>query len=128
MFTLEEIEEIHGRLGSRGTLPEYVRSLAALGVERYDSFVCDGHSEYTGGGDRRVTSGAVHEVFTVAHESDPDGFLAHLERHEQGETGYLEMSKGLADSGVERWSVDTHAMTMTFYDSCGDALLVEQIG
>jgi uncharacterized protein YbcV (DUF1398 family) len=37
------------------------------------------------------------------------------------------MSKGLADSGIGRWSVDTHAMTMTFYDRSGHALLVEQI-
>jgi uncharacterized protein YbcV (DUF1398 family) len=48
-------------------------------------------------------------------------------RHEQGETSYLEMSKGLADSGIERWTVDTHAMTMTFYDRSGDVLLVEKI-
>jgi uncharacterized protein YbcV (DUF1398 family) len=37
------------------------------------------------------------------------------------------MSKGLAASGIERWSVDTHAMTMTFYDRSGEALLVEQV-
>jgi uncharacterized protein YbcV (DUF1398 family) len=37
------------------------------------------------------------------------------------------MSKGLADSGIERWTVDTHAMTMTFCDRSGDALLVEHI-
>jgi hypothetical protein len=66
MFTPEEIEEIHGRLGSAETLSEYVRSLAALGVERHDSFVCDGHSDYAGCGDRRVTSGALHLVLSVA--------------------------------------------------------------
>jgi uncharacterized protein YbcV (DUF1398 family) len=37
------------------------------------------------------------------------------------------MSEGLADSGIERWSVDTDAMTMTFYSRSGDALLVERI-
>ncbi|MGD0082449.1 MAG: DUF1398 family protein [Acidimicrobiales bacterium] len=59
--------------------------------------------------------------------SDHDAFLDHLRRHERGETSYFEMSKGLADSGIGRWSVDTHAMTMTFYDRSGHALLVEQI-
>jgi hypothetical protein len=48
VFTLEQIEEPHGRLGSAETPCEYVRSLAALGVARYDSFVSDGRSEYTG--------------------------------------------------------------------------------
>jgi uncharacterized protein YbcV (DUF1398 family) len=127
VFTLEQVEEVHERLGSAGTLPEYVRALAALGIDSYDSFVCDGHSEYAGSGDRRVTSGAAHASLAVAAESDHDGLVRHLERHEHGETSYLEMSKGLADSGIERWSVDTHAMTMTFYDSSGHALLVEQI-
>jgi uncharacterized protein YbcV (DUF1398 family) len=127
MFTLEEIEEIHGRLGSAETLSEYVRSLAALGVERYDSFVCDGHSEYAGCGDRRVTSGALHAVLSVAQKSDHDAFLGHLKRHGRGETSYVEMSEGLAESGIEKWGVDTHAMTMTFYDRAGNVLLVEQI-
>jgi hypothetical protein len=66
VFTLEEIEELHGRLGSAETLSDYVRSLAALGVESYDSFVCDGHSEYMGRGAHRVTSEAVHDELAVA--------------------------------------------------------------
>lgn len=127
MFTLEQIEEIHGRLGNAETLPDYVRSLAALGVVRYDSFVSDGHSEYMGRDADRVTSPAAHDELTVAESSDRDAFLDHLRRHEQGETSYVEMSKGLADSGIERWTVDTQAMTMTFRDRSGDALLVEHL-
>jgi uncharacterized protein YbcV (DUF1398 family) len=127
VFTLEEIEELHGRLGNAETLSNYVRSLAALGVARYESFVSDGHSEYIGRDADRVTSHAVHDELTVAERSDRDAFLDHLRRHEQGETSYLEMSKGLAESGIERWAVDTRAMTMTFYARSGDVLLVEQI-
>ena len=70
-----------------------------------------------GGGGQRVISEAVHR----------DAFLDHLRRHERGETSYLEMSRGLAQSGIERWSVDCRAMTKTFYDSAGHAVLVEQI-
>jgi uncharacterized protein YbcV (DUF1398 family) len=127
VFTIEQIEELHERLGTAETLPAYVRSLAALGVVRYDSFVFDGHSEYVGPEAHKVVSRAAHEKLTVADESNRDAFLDHLRRHEQGETSYLEMSKGLADSGVERWTVDTQAMTMTFYDQSGAALLIEQI-
>ena len=50
-----------------------------------------------------------------------------MRRHEQGETSYLEMSRGMADSGIEKWTLDTSAMTMTFYDRSGDVLLVDQI-
>jgi Protein of unknown function (DUF1398) len=48
MFTIEQINDLHARLGSAKTLPEYVRALKALGVERYDSYLADGHSEYLG--------------------------------------------------------------------------------
>ncbi len=37
------------------------------------------------------------------------------------------MSRGLAESGIEKWTVDTDAMTMTFCDRAGNDLLVEQI-
>jgi uncharacterized protein YbcV (DUF1398 family) len=127
VFTIEQIEELHGRLGNAETLSDYVRSLAALGVARYDSFVSDGHSEYVGHDAHRVISQAVHDELIVAESSNRDAFLDHLRRHEQGETSYLEMSRGMADSGIERWTVDTGAMTMTFYNRSGDVLLVEKI-
>jgi uncharacterized protein YbcV (DUF1398 family) len=127
VFTLEQIDELHGRLGRAETLIDYVGSLAALGVVRYDSFVSDGHSEYVGLDAERVDSAPAHETLTVAEDIDRQAFVDHLKRHERGETGYLEMSKGLADSGVQKWTVDTHAMTMTFYDRTGVAVLVEKI-
>jgi hypothetical protein len=37
------------------------------------------------------------------------------------------MSRGLAESGMEEWSVNTGRMTMTFYDEAGNEILVEQI-
>ncbi len=37
MFMIDEINDLHARLGSARTLPEYARALEALGVERYDS-------------------------------------------------------------------------------------------
>jgi uncharacterized protein YbcV (DUF1398 family) len=37
------------------------------------------------------------------------------------------MSRALAQSGIERWTVDTDWMTMTFYDKTGREMLVEQI-
>jgi len=127
VFTVEQIEEIHGRLSKAETLSDYVRELAALGIERYDSFVSDGHSEFLGRDGHRVITDAVHDGLTIAESSDRDQFLDHLRRHERGETSYLEMSTGLAHFGVERWTVDSEAMTMTFYNRSGDILLVEQI-
>jgi uncharacterized protein YbcV (DUF1398 family) len=127
VFTIEQIEELHGRLGSARTLAEYVRSLAAIGVVRYDSYVSDGRSEYLGHDGHRVISQPVHDPLTIAADSDRQAFLDHLARHERGETSYLEMSRAMAASGVAGWSVDTHAMTMTFHDRSGEVLLAERI-
>jgi uncharacterized protein YbcV (DUF1398 family) len=37
------------------------------------------------------------------------------------------MSRGLAQSGIEKWRVDRARMTMTFYDKSGSEMLVEEI-
>ena len=128
MFAIEQIDDLHARLGSAKTLPEYVRALKALGVERYDSYLADGHSEYFGQGGHRVVSPAVHEVLAVAETGQRETFLEHLRRDELRQTTYLEMSRGLAQSGIEKWTGDTGRMTMTFYDKAGSEMLVEQIG
>lgn len=127
MFTIEQINDLHHRLGNAETLLEYVRALNAIGVEKYDSYLTDGHSEYFGKDGHKVISPAANEVLAIAETSDKEGFLKHLELHVQGKTSYLEMSKGLAESGIEKWTVDTSNPTMTFYDKAGNELLVERI-
>jgi uncharacterized protein YbcV (DUF1398 family) len=124
MFTIEQINDIHDRLGSAKTLPEYVRALKAIGVERSDSYLAGGHSEYFGQAGHRVISPPVHEVLPVAATSQRETFLQHLRRHEGRETTYLEMSRGLPESGIEKWTVVTGRMTMTFYDNAGREMRV----
>src|SRR6266550_4919894 len=125
MFTIEQIDDLHARLGNAKMFAEYVRALKALGVERYDSYLADGHSDYFGQSGQRVVSPAAHEVFAIAETGQRETFLQHLRRHEQRQTTYLEMSMGLAQSGIEKWTVDTARMTMTFYDKAGSEMLVE---
>jgi uncharacterized protein YbcV (DUF1398 family) len=127
MFTIEQINDLHDRLGTMETFSQYVRALKSTGVERYDSYLVDGHSEYFGTDGYTVKSPPVHEKLTVAETSNREAFLRHLNLHDQHKTSYLEMSKGLAESGVEKWTVDTNRMTMTFYDKAGNEMLVEAI-
>jgi uncharacterized protein YbcV (DUF1398 family) len=127
MLTIEQINDLHARLGGVRTLSDYVRALKALGVERYDSYLADGHSEYFGQGGLRVVSPPVHEVLFIAETSQRETFLEHLRRHEQGQTTYLEMSRRLAQCGIEKWTVDISRMTMTFSDRAGAEMLVEQL-
>jgi uncharacterized protein YbcV (DUF1398 family) len=127
MFTLEQIDDVHARLGNAETLAEYMRALHALGVERYDSYLTDGHSVYFGKGGHKVVSPAVHEKLSIAEASNRENFLKHLKLHEQGKTSYIEMSKGLAESGIEKWTMDAHKMTIAYYDKVGNEMLVETI-
>jgi uncharacterized protein YbcV (DUF1398 family) len=69
----------------------------------------------------------VHEVLPIAETAQRETFLHHLHRHELRQTTYLEMSRALAQSGIEKWTVDTGRMSMTFYDKAGEEMLVEQI-
>ena len=127
MFTLDQINDIHERLGKQTTLPEYLKALNVIGVDRYDSFITDGHSEYFGKDNQKVVSPPVHKRLTIANTSNREGLLKHLSLHNEGKTDYLEMSRGLAESGTEKWSFDTNKMTITYFNKEGREMLVETI-
>lgn len=127
MFTLAQIDDLHHRLGDAETLGVYLQALQAIGVEKVDSYLTDGHSVYVGEDDYQVVSPPVHEALTIAEESNRNDFLGHLSLHEQGKTSYFEMSKGLAASGIEKWTMHTHVMTIIYYDKTGNEMLVEHI-
>jgi uncharacterized protein YbcV (DUF1398 family) len=127
VFTMAQIDDLHARFGRAESLADYLRGLAAIGVTRFDSFVTDGHSEFLGAEGQRVVSPPHHEVLAIDEVSNRAAFLDHLQRHLDGETSYVEMSAGLAASGVEKWVADTTALTMTYRDRDGAALLVEKV-
>lgn len=127
MFTLDQINDIHERLGKQATLPDYLRALKGIGVNKYDSFLTDGHSDYFGEDNQMIVSPPVYEKLTVAQPGNREEFLNHLKLHEQGEIDYFEMSKRLADSGIEKWTFDTNQMTITYYAKDGTEMLVEPI-
>lgn len=127
MFTLEQIDEIHQKLGNIKGFPHYVKALQSLGVEKFDSYLTDGHSDYFGADGYQISSEPVHETLLIADLSDRKSFLEHLSLHEAGKTDYMTMSRGLAASGIEKWTVDTREATMTYYDKKKNKLLVESI-
>lgn len=127
MFSLNQINDIHERLGKQTTLPEYLLALKAIGVDKYDSFITDGHSEYLGKDNQKLVSPPIHKKLIIANKSNREVFLKHLSLHSQGKTDYFQMSQGLADSGIEKWTFDTSKMTITYYDMEGSEMLVETI-
>ena len=127
MFTLDQITNVHDRLGNAKTLFEYAKALNALGVMYADSYITDGHSEYFGKDGYVVKSPSYHQTFEVAENSNEETFHEYMELSEQGKIGYVEMSEGFAKSGVEKWTMDTSRATFTYYDKSGKQLLVEEL-
>jgi uncharacterized protein YbcV (DUF1398 family) len=127
MFTLEQITDIHDRLGSRDALGSYLRALREIGVQSYDSYITDGHSEYFGADGYALTGPAFHEAFAVAETCDREQFLRYIQQVEREGAGYLEMSKALAGKGVQRWTFDTEELTITYRSKAGDVLLAEKV-
>jgi uncharacterized protein YbcV (DUF1398 family) len=127
MFTLEQIADIHDRLGDRETLGSYLRALRDIGVLAYDSYITDGHSEYFGADGQKLVGPAFHETFTIADTCDKEQFLQYMRQVEQGGVGYVDMSRTLADGGVEKWTFDTANSTITYLDKAGNVLLNETV-
>lgn len=127
MFTLQQIDEIHQNFGQQSTLRQYLQALQDIGIVRYDSFLADGHSVYYATSGQNIASEAVHETLQVSDTGDKASLTEQLELHKQGKTNYLEMSRGLAASGVLKWTFDTINPTITYYDKNGNALLTESI-
>jgi uncharacterized protein YbcV (DUF1398 family) len=125
MFSLEQITDIHDRLGDRDTLGGYLRALRDIGVDTYDSYIADGHSEYFGADGQTLVGPAFHETFAIAETCDKEQFLQYMRQVEQGGIGYVEMSKALAGNGVEKWTFDTGKSTITYLDRAGNVLLTE---
>jgi uncharacterized protein YbcV (DUF1398 family) len=128
MFTFDQIDDIHTRLGKRASLPEYLRALNNIGVQTYDSYISDGRSEYFGKNNFKLVSPPVHKILHVSDKSDREAMMQQLQLHSEGKTDYMQMCEGLAASGVEKWTFDTNKMTMTYYDKHRKELLVEALG
>lgn len=126
MFTIEQINKIHERYGKKDSLASYLKALKEIGVEKEESFVSDGHSEYYGQ-NHKISSSPHHEKLNISKEINHEEFLKHLSLHNEGKTTYLAMANGLAGSGIEKWRFDTEKMTLTYYDSKGGEMLVEEL-
>lgn len=106
----------HDRLGSASTLVDYLEALREIGVTTSDSYLTDGHTTYYGAAGHQISTGPPHEVFPIAPSSNKPALLEALKQHEAQTISYVEMSKALTDAGIEKWTFDTHAQTITYYD------------
>lgn len=127
MFTLEQLKAAHAKVKSGADFPRYIQDVIQFGVSSYETFVTDGHTVYLGKDGHNVESASKYDVLPINAISDPDTFKKDLKAHQQGSTNYPTFCSDCAKSGVEKWVVDTAAMSCTYYDLAGNMLLVETI-
>jgi uncharacterized protein YbcV (DUF1398 family) len=127
MFQLEEIKEAHSKVKSGADFPKYIQNLKKLGVTKYDTFVDDGHTIFAGINNYQIQSPPKYPTLKVENIGDAEKFRNYLKIHQRGQTDYPTFCKHSAETGVEKWTVDIHLMTCTYYDKLSNAMLEEKI-
>ncbi len=127
MFTVEQIKAAHSKVKSGADFPSYIQDLKKLGVTYYETFVADGHTDYYGENDYKITSPATYEKLIVAGESNKVQFKTDLKKHQESKTDYPTFCTDCAKSGIEKWAVCTEKMTCTYFDKARNEIYVEEI-
>ncbi len=127
MFTVEQINEAHGKVKSGADFPAYIQDIKKLGVSYYETFVSDGHTEFYGANNYKTASPAKFEPLSIAGTCEKEQFKADLKEHQQGKTDYPTFVRISANLGIEKWAVSIQQMTCTYYDKSGNEILVENI-
>lgn len=127
MFTVEQIKTAHGKVKSGADFPAYIQEIKQMGVTHYEAYVTDGHTDYHGGSDYRVTVPAKYELLVIADVPNVEIFKSELIAHQQGKTDYYTFIHMCAETGIEKWEICLNQMTCTYFDLAGKVVLVEQI-
>lgn len=127
MFTIDQIKEAHSKVKSGADFPNYIQELIKLGVEKYESFVLDGHALFFGKNNFKIQSDPKYPALKIAEQSNKEQFQSDLKAHQQGKTNYPTFCGDCSKSGIEKWIVDLQNMTCTYYDKSGQSMLMENI-
>ena len=127
MFTLNEIKTAHAKVKSGADYPAYVQEIIQIGVTGYETYLDNGNTIYYGHDHFRIESGPKYDLLLVNEQSDPDAFKTELKAHQNGKTDFPTFCNIAAHAGVQKWVVNTDAMTCTYFDNKGTAMLVESI-
>lgn len=127
MFTIEQLKSAHSKVKSGADFPNYVQDLLKLGVTCYETYVADGHTDYFGKQDFKISSEEKYDKLIIADNSNLLQFQADIKAHQQGKTNYPTFCADCAKSGIEKWTVDMVKMTCSYYDKAGNEMLVEII-
>ncbi len=127
MFKINQIKEAHSKVKSGADFPAYIKAIKKLGVVTYEVFVSDGHTNYYGLNNYKISTSKQYETLKVIDISNTEEFKSDLISHQKGKTNYLTFCNDCAKSGIEKWVVSLEKMTCIYYDKQGNEIVVESI-
>ncbi|MBL7895299.1 MAG: DUF1398 family protein [Bacteroidia bacterium] len=127
MFTIDQIAAAHSKVKSGADFPNYIKEIKQLGVTHYETFASDSRADFYGANNFKVCMPAKFSPIAVSDNCNVEQFKNDLKNHQQGKTDYLTWRNDTAKSGIEKWKVDLHQMTCTYYDTKGNEILTENI-
>ncbi|MFY0255585.1 DUF1398 family protein [Chitinophaga sp. 30R24] len=126
-FTVEQIKAAHSTVKSGADFPKYIQDIKALGVTFYETFLHDGHTDYYGKNDYKVSSTPNYSLLHIADEVNEEQLRKDIKNHQNGGSDYFEICRECANNGVNKWAVCMRKMTCTYYDKSGHVIMVEAI-
>lgn len=127
MFTIEQIQSAEQKVKTGADFPQLAKDLKDLGVQRFDVFVMNGMTVYYGENDHVAEGEPVYETLLIDDQSSAEDLKEALKVHQHGASDYQTFCKQAAMAGVEKWIVDLQAMTVSYFDTAGVELVVEEI-
>ena len=127
MFKIEEIQEAEQRVKSGADFPQFAATLKGMGITRFDVYVINGLAIYFGEGDETVEGTPAYESLLIEPQSSSEELTQALKDHQSGKIDYVTFGRQAASAGVEKWVVDLKAMNVSYLDSSGNEVLVENI-
>lgn len=125
-FTLEAIREAHSKF-TGVDFPKLIAQFKLMGMRTNQFELQTGLVTYThANGDQLQAQSKAVEVPVGATGSVEVGKDV-LKRHQAGETDFSTFCTEMAEAGVCKWISDMDAMTCSYYDLAGNAIIVEMI-
>lgn len=88
MFTIDQIKEAHSKVKSGAGFPNYTRDIQQLGVNAFETWTIDSHTEYFGKDGYQTKSELMYEGLEIVNKSDKEKFTNYLKIHQEGKTDY----------------------------------------
>lgn len=76
MFTIEQIQAAHSKVKSGADFPAYIQEIKKMGVNFYETFVTDRHTDYSAANNYKTSSAPKYDSLTIVQVSQIEQCVA----------------------------------------------------